>query len=122
MRTALELPLSLQFPAMVRTAHPTKNGILVNSVPAAIRTDLTFDKALFWDIEEGSLDLQTHARFIIERIVSRGNRADWQRLKAFYGKEKIREEALQIRSLDQKTVSFLCVYFGVEKKDFRCCK
>jgi hypothetical protein len=27
----LELPLSLQFPATVRTAHPTKNGILVFS-------------------------------------------------------------------------------------------
>jgi hypothetical protein len=30
-RTTLELPLSLQFPATVRTAHPTKNGILVFS-------------------------------------------------------------------------------------------
>ncbi len=94
----------------------------MHSVPAANCADLTFDKALFWDIEENSLDLQIHARFIIERIVSRGDRADWQRLKTVYGKEKIREEALQIRSLDQKTVSFLSAYFGVEKRAFRCCR
>lgn len=93
----------------------------MNSLHPDISADVTFDKALFWDIHVESLDLQTHARFIIERIVSRGNMADWNLLKKIYGKEKIREEVVQIRSLDRKTVSFLSVYLGVEKKFFRCC-
>lgn len=82
---------------------------------------MKFNKALFWDIQIDSLDLETHARFIIERVVSRGNLPDWNLLKKIYGKERIKQEVLRIRSLDRKTVGFLSVYCGVAKADFRCC-
>ena len=82
---------------------------------------MEFKKSLFWDVHIDSLDLEKHARFIVERVVSRGNRQDWQLLKEIYGKERIRKEAMRIRSLDPKTVSFLSVYFGMEKNEFRCC-
>lgn len=80
-----------------------------------------FQKTLFWDVEIETMHLEKHARFIIERVVSRGNRQDWQWLKKVYGKERIRDEALRIRSLDKKTLSFLSIYLGVEKAEFRCC-
>ncbi|HCC54585.1 MAG TPA: hypothetical protein DEQ20_06635 [Desulfobulbaceae bacterium] len=82
---------------------------------------MEFNKNLFWDVQVETLDLEKHARFIIERVVSRGNRQDWQLLKRVYGKERIRDEAVRIRSLDKKTVSFLSVYLGLEKAEFRCC-
>lgn len=85
------------------------------------RSNLEFNKALFWDVQIDSLDLETHARFIIGRVVSKGGLADWNLLKKIYGKKRIKQEAVGIRSLDQKTVSFLSVYFGMEKTDFRCC-
>ena len=84
------------------------------------KSKIEFNKALFWDVQIDSLDIETHARFIIERIVSRGDLADWKLLKKIYGKKKIKQEVLGIRSLDKKTVSFLSVYFGMEKADFRC--
>ena len=84
-------------------------------------TKMEFRKSLFWDVQIDSLDFEKHARFIVERVVSRGNRQDWQLLKKFYGKERIRKEAMKIRSMDQKTVSFLSVYFEVGKNEFRCC-
>jgi hypothetical protein len=82
---------------------------------------IEFNKALFWDVQIASLDLETHARFIIERVVSRGSLPDWHLLKKIYGKERIKQEVLRIRALDRKTVGFLSVYCGVEKADFRCC-
>ncbi|WP_420828893.1 DUF6922 domain-containing protein [Desulfobulbus rhabdoformis] len=68
-----------------------------------------------------SLDIEGHSRFIRERVVSRGDLADWHLLKKLYGKEKIREEGVRMWSLDRKTVSFLNVYFVRAKKDVRCC-
>lgn len=82
---------------------------------------LKFNKALFWDVQIDTMDIEIHTRFIIERIVSRGNMTDWNLLKKIYGKEKIKEEVVRIRSLDRKTVSFLSAYFEIEQKDFRCC-
>jgi hypothetical protein len=82
---------------------------------------LELNKALFWDVQTDTMDIEIHSRFIIERVVSRGNMTDWNLLKKIYGKEKIRAEVVRIRSLDRKTLSFLSAYFGIEQKDFRCC-
>lgn len=78
------------------------------------------NKSLFWDIDISTLDHQKHARFIIERVLTRGNRNDWQALKAFYGLQKIRDEALNIRYLDKKTLNFCSALFGINKEEFRC--
>jgi len=85
------------------------------------KSTMEFNKGLFWDVQIDDLDLETHARFIIERVVSRGSLPDWHLLKKIYGKERIKHEVLRIRSLDRKTVSFLSAYYDVEKADFRCC-
>jgi hypothetical protein len=82
---------------------------------------LKFNAALFWDVSVESLDIDAHCRFIIERVVSRGGMTDWILLKEIYGIKRISDEVLSVRSLDRKTVSFLSLYFGKEKTDFRCC-
>ncbi|MFW8601937.1 DUF6922 domain-containing protein [Desulfobacterota bacterium M19] len=78
--------------------------------------------ALFWDVNQDSLDIEAHSRFIIARVVTRGNLDDWHLLKKIYGKRKIKSEVAYIRCLDQKSISFLCAYFSKEKTDFRCCR
>ncbi len=78
------------------------------------------NKSLFWDIDTATLDYQKHARFIIERVLTRGNWTDWQVLKSFYGLQKICDEALQIRYLDKKTLNFCSVLFNINKEEFRC--
>ncbi len=93
----------------------------LTKLPGAPIELMELNKALFWDVQIDSLDIETHARFIIERVVSKGNLADWNLLKKIYGKKRIKQEALGIRSLDKKTVSFLSAYFDVEKSAFRCC-
>jgi hypothetical protein len=78
------------------------------------------NKALFWDIDYKSVDYEKHARFIIERVLSRGNLHDWQELKKYYGLNKIQNEVVQIRYLDKITLNFCHTFFNIQKDKFRC--
>lgn len=82
---------------------------------------MELNKSLFWDVQINDLNLDIHARFIIARVISRGNLADWAMIKRIYGLKRIKQESLQIRSLDNKSLSFLSAYFAKGKKEFRCC-
>jgi len=82
--------------------------------------NLEFDRALFWDIDPMNLDIDKHSRFIIERVLNKGGLEDWYTLKKIYNLSIIRDESVNIRTLDKKTLSFLSNYFGVDKKQFRC--
>ncbi len=81
---------------------------------------LKFDSALFWDIDQKTLDINKHARFIIERVLKKGDLDDWHYLRKLYSLTKIKEESIQIRSLDNRTLAFLSNYFGEDKINFRC--
>ena len=48
---------------------------------------------LFWDMDSHKLDINSHSKTIIERILNDGNLADWRWLVSTYGNEKI-EDAL----------------------------
>ena len=79
-----------------------------------------FRKELFWDVNYEDIDFEKHARFVIGRVVMRGNVDDWNTLKNFYGLEKIRTEVVNIRYLDKRTLSYLSVILNVKKEKFRC--
>lgn len=78
------------------------------------------NKSLFWDIDINMLDYDKHTRFIIERVLLKGDLPDWFELKKIYGTERIKKEILQIRYLDKKTLSFLSLIFDIPKEKFRC--
>ena len=78
------------------------------------------NKALFWEIDYQTLDYEKHARFVIGRVLTRGNWEDWLELKRYYGLDKIQNEALQIRHLDKKTLNFCHTFFNIPKEQFRC--
>lgn len=75
---------------------------------------------LFWDTDISTIDVNKNARFIIHRVIERGTLANWKTIKQFYGLEKIKEEILNIKSLDVKTLNFFSIYFELDKTDFRC--
>lgn len=77
---------------------------------------------IFWDVNKQTLDFNKHIRFVVERVLTHGKLTDWREIKTFYGLKKIKEEALQIRSLDKKTLNFLSVLFKEPKENFRCYK
>lgn len=74
---------------------------------------------LFWDVDSSALDPQAHSKFIIRRIVDRGEldevRAAWK----FYGETAFREALLDARDLGERTVAFFANQFGVPVESFR---
>lgn len=79
-----------------------------------------FSKNLFWDVDETALNPQEHARFIIERVLTRGRMADWWTLISLYDWETIKREVVQIRYLDNLTLNFCSTFFHIPKTQFRC--
>jgi hypothetical protein len=75
---------------------------------------------LFWDTDPAKVDPEKHARKIIERVVTRGRLEDWFMIRSYYGLDRIKQEALQIRSLDDKTLVFLSTVLKIPKTEFRC--
>ncbi len=77
-------------------------------------------KPLFWDVDYESIDYEKNSRFVIERVLTRGNFQDWRELRDFYGLDKIAEEVIEIRYLDKLTFNFCHKLFNIEKEKFRC--
>lgn len=82
---------------------------------------LFFRSALFWDIDVTTLDPENHARYIIGKVISRGDLADWNALKQLYGHQRIKQEIVQLRFLDARSLSFLSRYYDIDRTSFRCC-
>ena len=61
--------------------------------------------SLFWDTDIKNIDLQTHKRQVIERVLERGRIPEVRDLFAFYGKNVIAVVMLSARSLDKLTLS-----------------
>ena len=79
-----------------------------------------FSKNLFWEIDETDLNTQKHARFIIERVLSRGRMSDWFVLTKLYSFDKMKEEVVKIRYLDKVTLNFCSTFFHIPKSKFIC--
>ena len=83
-------------------------------------TALDFSNYLFWDVEKGKIDFDKSKAYVIERVLSHGMLSDWYVLKAYYGKETIREIVLHIRHLDKYALHFCAAYFDEPLERFRC--
>ena len=76
---------------------------------------------LFWDIDINQLRVKKHAKFIIERVINRGNFLDWTNLISLYSKSEIKSRIVEIKTFDKRTLSFLSMYYNIDKTKFKCC-
>ena len=81
---------------------------------------LQFSKHLFWDTDPNSLDMETNAAYIVQRVLEYGQLKDWYLLKEFYGLERIKEIAIHLRSLDPKALSYITAITNTPREQFRC--
>ena len=81
---------------------------------------MNLSKVLFWDTNYDTIDWDNKSRFVIMRVVTRGNWSDWLAIKQYYGLEHIKAEMLQERYLDKKSVNFLSKFFNIPNTQFRC--
>jgi len=72
-----------------------------------------FSKELFWDYPQLNIDLKKNARFVVERVVTRGRLEDFYKILKIYTREKIIECLKQSKELDPKTRHFVSHYFGI---------
>lgn len=70
---------------------------------------MTFSNWLFWDVDQQSMDFDRNQRFIIERVLQRGDLNDWKKLKELYGKDEILRISKTLKNLDDKTVNLLAI-------------
>ncbi len=81
---------------------------------------MNLSKVLFWDTNYDHIHWEEKAHYVIHRVVTMGSMDDWNQIKEFYGLERIKNEMLQARNLDPKTLNFLSFYFDIPKEQFRC--
>lgn len=73
-------------------------------------------RALFWDVDFKTIDTKRHKRFVIERILARGDVEDFHFAERLYGSDALRETLLKAKTIDQKSLSFWCFYFNIDKR------
>ena len=83
---------------------------------------LELSKHIFWDVRYEDIDWEKHAQFVIRRVLRYGQLCDWKKIVKYYGKERMKEELLNVRYLDKVSLSFASFYFNVPKEKFRCYK
>lgn len=81
---------------------------------------MELSKDIFWDVDVETIDKEQHARYVIERVLTRGRMEDFVELQQTYEKDRIVRELQRSRLLDPKTLNFCSAYYGINKKDFKC--
>jgi len=82
--------------------------------------DLPLSPVLFWDTDASKIRLDTHAKTIVERVTLHGTWPEFKAILAYYGKPRIGRILVNLRYLDNRTLSFCSAYFSIPKSDFRC--
>ena len=79
-----------------------------------------FSEHLFWDIDKNSIDIEKNKKHIISQVLSYGLINDWQLIYKYYGLQEIANITRTIRSLDDKTISFISTLSNIPKEKFLC--
>jgi len=79
-----------------------------------------FSSYLFWGIDRTKLSLEVSSVYVIDRVLSHGMLTDWQLIQTLYGKEAIRQVALNLRYMDRYAIHFCAAYFDEPLTNFRC--
>lgn len=75
---------------------------------------------LFWDVDRSTLEMSTHKKLIVSRVLEYGLLSDWIIIKNYYGLNEIGRIATSLRSLDRRALSFIATYTGLPEDKFRC--
>ncbi len=79
-----------------------------------------FSKHLFWDINRSKLNFEKNKRTIIKDVLEYGLIDDWNIIYNYYGIDVIAQTMLDIRDLDEKTLSFISLLSNIPQEKFLC--
>ena len=75
---------------------------------------------LFWDADKDLLDVETHRRYIIERILELGGKEELRWAFRTYGEGEILRVVRESRRLSRRTARCWQNFFGLDEGDMRC--
>ena len=116
-RLQLEMGNNTKFPIFANNQGPC---LLKHSIVQTTISHSDFSNYLFWDVDRTKIDFDRRKAWVIDRVLSHGMLSDWEKIKAFYGKETIQQVAMQLRYLDKRTLHFCAAYFDIPIEAFRC--
>lgn len=70
----------------------------------------------FWDCDPQAVDLQTHRRFVVERVMEYGDDEAVRWLLRTYAREELSDILRQTRNLSPKTATCWANYLGLMSK------
>lgn len=71
-------------------------------------------------MNKDKIDPKKSESLIVQRVLEYGLLQDWHLLIDYYGREEVKNIALNLRSLEDTALSFLCTIYQLEKEEFRC--
>ena len=80
----------------------------------------TLSPHLFWDVDRSKLDIQRSKKLIVQRVLEYGLLSDWILINKYFGLQEISEVAMNLRSLDDKALSFISFVSKIPKEKFLC--
>ena len=81
-----------------------------------------FSETLVWDCHLEPADYNKYSRLIVDRVVHRGNLEDWHLMKSLFGLERVKEELLNIKSLNPRVLRAMSKLFDIPLSEFRAYK
>jgi hypothetical protein len=76
-----------------------------------------FSQNLFWDCNIEDIDLEKNSRYVIERVLTRGQMKDFKTLLKIYDSTKIKNAIIKSKELDPKTAHFCSWYFHIPESN-----
>jgi hypothetical protein len=78
-------------------------------------------RVLFWDLDFDKIDWKRSYRMVMERVLDKGNTAEWEEMIRFYGEiNVIKALKNDITYLSDMTADAVCTYFQLSKQELKC--
>lgn len=96
-------------------------GFFKNTTRARKEDKPNLPKRLFWDSNFDKIDWQTMYLGVIDRVIERGNKDEWNEIVRYYGKSKvINVLKSEIKYLPDYAIEKVCSYFNLKKEELAC--
>jgi len=95
-----------------------KNRIIIPKIFIQVVNNLS--EHLFWDIDRNKIDLTKNKKLLIQRVLDYGLIDDWKIIKNYYGISEIGKTAVNIRTLDKKSMPFIALLSNIPEKKPLC--
>jgi len=79
-----------------------------------------FSKHLFWDVDVSTLHFDKHKEYIVQRVLEYGVMKDFVLLINYFSLNQVKNIAINLRSLDDRTLNFIAIITNTPIQDFRC--